>query len=130
MPFNWREFLILAHSLRNDASEGVQRTCLGRAYYYTYNLGLAKARTLTFDEPPPGLHRKLWSWCQKQTDRNIRQMGVEGSRMHALRVDADYKETSISNLADEVGKQLARAQTFERLVAQSNGQPAPPALAR
>jgi hypothetical protein len=50
--------------------------------------------------------------------------------MHALRVDADYKETSISNLADEVRKQLARAQTFERLVAQSNGQAPPPALAR
>jgi hypothetical protein len=55
-------------------------------------------------------------------------MGIEGSRMHALRVDADYKEASIANLSDEVKKQLARAETFERLVAQTNGQIPPAAL--
>ena len=42
MPFDWREFLIVAHSLRKETSEGVQRTCIGRTYYYVYNLGLAK----------------------------------------------------------------------------------------
>ena len=55
-------------------------------------------------------------------------MGIEGSRMHALRVDADYKEASIANLSDEVKKQLARAETFERLVAQTNGQIPPAAF--
>ena len=40
MPFYWREFLIVAHELRADQRESVQRTCLGRAYYYVYNFGL------------------------------------------------------------------------------------------
>jgi hypothetical protein len=129
MPFDWREFLTVAHGLRNDRSEGVQRTCLGRTYYYVYNLGLTKARTLSFTERPPSLHKKLWDWCQKHTDRTIKQMGVYGLRMHSLRLDADYKNTPIPNLAIEVKTQLSRAQAFESLVAASNGQPPPPRLA-
>ena len=129
MPFNWREFLIVAHGLRNDTSEGVQRTCLGRIYYYVCNLGLAKARALTFTEKQPGLHRKLWDWCQKQTDPTIKRMGVYGLRMHSLRISADYYDKLIPNLALEVKTQLARAQQFEALVAKSNGNTPPEALA-
>jgi len=68
MPFDWRDFLIVAHELRNDPREGVQRTCLGRTYYYVFNLGLMKARTSRFSGKLPGLYRQLWDWCQKQTD--------------------------------------------------------------
>src|SRR5215475_4740427 len=129
MPFDWREFLIIAHELRNETGEGVQRTCLGRIYYYVYNLGLAKARALAFTERPPGLHRKLWNWCQKHTDTDIRKMGVDGLRMHSLRISADYDAAPIPNLPLEVKRQLVRAQQFEALVAKSNGQPPPPSLA-
>lgn len=53
MPFDWREFLIVAHGLRHDNREGVQRTCLGRTYYYVYNLGLTKARAINFTGQTP-----------------------------------------------------------------------------
>ncbi len=129
MPFDWRGFLIVAHGLRNDPDEAVQRTCLGRAYYYVYNLGLIKARALNFRDKQPSLHRKLWDWCQRHTDPIIRQMGVSGLRMHSLRLDADYKDTVIPNLASEVKTQLSRARAFETLVAQSDGQVPPAALA-
>ena len=102
MSFDWREFLIVAHGLRNHAGEAVQRTCLGRTYYYVYNLGLAVARSRGFTERPPGLHRKLWDWCQKQSDANIKQMGIDGLRMHSLRISADYDSNPIPNLAGEV----------------------------
>jgi hypothetical protein len=128
MPFDWREFLIVAHSLRNEPSEGARRTCLGRTYYYVYNLGLARARSLNFREGPPGVHKKLWDWCQKHADLDIKRMGVFGLRMHSLRIDADYKDTLIPNLARADTTQLSRAQTFEGLVAQSTGQAPPPAL--
>jgi len=129
MPFDWREFLIVAHQLRNDTGEGAQRTCLGRTYYYVFNLGLIKARALNFGEKPPGLHKKLWGWCQRQTDTAIRQLGIDGLRMHSLRLAADYEGAPIPNLAGEVKKQFSRAQAFECLVAQSNGQVPPAALA-
>jgi hypothetical protein len=129
MPFDWRDFLIVAHELRNDPREGVQRMCLGRAYYYIYNLGLNAARGLAFTGKPPSLHKKLWDWCQQHSDTTIKQIGVLGLRMHSLRIDADYKDTPIPNLFGEVKTQLSRAQAFERLVAQSKGQPPPPVLA-
>jgi hypothetical protein len=128
MPFNWREFLIIAHELRNQTSEGAQRTCLGRAYYYVYNLGLGKATELGFTRNPrSSVHQQLWDWCQGQTDPDIRQLGITGNRMKSLRVSADYYD-SISDLAGKVKLQLERAQQFESLVAKSNGQPPPPKL--
>ena len=129
MPFDWRDFLIVAHELRNDPRECVQRTCLGRTYYYVYNFALAEARTMHFTGVLPNLHKQLWKWCQTHTDPTIKQMGIDGGRMHSLRIDADYKDTSIPNLAGEVKRQLSRAQAFERLVAQRNGQPPPAPLA-
>jgi hypothetical protein len=129
MLFDWRDFLIVAHELQNDPREGVQRTCLGRTYYYVFNLGLTKARTVSFTGRVPGLHRQLWDWCQRHRDPNIKQMGVYGLRMHSARIDADYKQTAMPNLAREVRTQLSRARAFEALVAQSNGQTPPTALA-
>ena len=73
MPFDWREFLIVAHELRHDQREGVRRTCPGRAYYYVYHLGLKKARHMGWPEPKYGLHKALWNWCQKQSDAPIRR---------------------------------------------------------
>lgn len=128
MAFDWREFLIFAHAFRNDPGEGVQRTCLGRTYYYVYHLGLTKARAMNFNGRPPGLHRQLWDWCQKHTDPNIKQMGTHGLRLHSLRIAADYTDAPIPNLAREVRTQLSRAQAFEGLVAQSDGHAPPAAL--
>ncbi len=65
MPFDWRDFLVLAHELQNDQRESVQRTCLGRTYYYVYNLGLGKARELNFSlqtNTGKGSHGQLWDW--------------------------------------------------------------------
>lgn len=127
MPFDWREFLIVAHSLRNETGEGVQRTCLGRAYYYVYNLGLQRARAINFAGHAPGLHTKLWDWCQKHNDPAIKFLGIHGFRMYSLRIDADYRDAPIPNLAPEVKVQLSRAQRFEAVVAQSTGNaPRPP----
>ena len=129
MAFDWREFLIVAHTLRNGPGEGVQRTCLGRTYYYVYHLGLTKARAMNFNGQLPGLHRKLWDWCQNQADPTIKTLGIDGPRMYSLRISADYEDAPIPNLAGEVKKQISRAQELGGLVAQSNGQTPPAALA-
>jgi len=128
MPFDWREFLLLAHEHRNDPNEGVQRTCLSRTYYYVYHLGLDKARRINFTGKLPGLHIKLWQWCQAHNDRTIRLMGIDGQRMHSLRLDADYQDAPIANLSAKLKTQLQRARQFECLVAGSSGQQPPPDL--
>ena len=126
-PFDWRVFLIIAHELRNDPREGAQRTCVGRDYYYVFNLGLDKARRMTFTGGIRGLHKKLWNWCQKQTDRDIKKLGTAGGRMHSRRIDADYLD-NFPNLRDEVERQLRLAREFEVVVARSDGQAPPAAL--
>src|SRR5262245_13345026 len=90
MPFDWREFLIIAHELRNDQREGVRRTCLGRAYYYVFNLGLTQAQKMGWPNPKRSVHKALWDWCQNQSDTNIKRLGILGSQMYSLRIDSDY----------------------------------------
>jgi hypothetical protein len=128
MPFDWREFLLVAYELRHDQREAVRRTCLGRAYYYVYNLGLHMARQMHWPEPRRSLHRALWAWCQTQSDINIRRLGLWGAEMYALRIDADYKDQPLSD-PQAVRKQLTRALDFERVVAQRTGQTPPADLA-
>ncbi len=131
MPFDWRDFLLIAHELRNDSREGVQRTCLGRTYYYVYNLGLVKAKSLNFTYQKAkggGSHKQLWDWCQKQSDPTIKQIGNLGNSIFSNRIRADYYDTLIPNLAGEVIKQLVKARDFEVLVAKSNGQQPPSPL--
>jgi hypothetical protein len=127
MPFDWREFLVIAHELCIDRRESAQRTCLGRAYYYVYNLGLEMARQMKWSELGRSVHRALWNWCQKHSDLNIRKLGNLGSRMYSLRIDSDYKAQPISD-PQAVEKQLERARVFEVLVAQQDGQTPPTAL--
>jgi hypothetical protein len=129
MPFDWREFLVIAHQLRVDQRESAQRTCLGRAYYYVYNLGLEMAQQMRWPKPQPprSLHKALWNWCQGHSDKNIRQLGILGFRMHSLRIDADYKAPRLSD-AHAVEKQLKRARDFEVRVAQQSGKTPPTAL--
>jgi hypothetical protein len=131
MAFDWRDFLVVAHEQRNDQREGIQRTSLGRAYYYVYNLGLTKATTQNFSmrRGQGGSHRQLWDWFQKHSDMTIRQMGVEANRMYSNRISADYNDAPIPTAAYEVKLQLRRAQKFETLMAQINGQQPPTPLA-
>ena len=62
MPFDWRDFLIVAHEQRHDQREGIQRTSLGRTYYYIYNFGLTKARAQNFStvQGQGGMHENNW----------------------------------------------------------------------
>jgi hypothetical protein len=129
MSFDWREFLLIAHELRTDPRESIQRKCLGRSYYYVYNLGLNKARSLSYvPNNDSGVHHQLWSWYESHPDQTIRQIGIDARRMQAMRIAADYKDGRIINLPREVQRQLSRAQAIEILVAKINNQTPPPPL--
>lgn len=93
------------------------------------HIGLTNTRALNFNERPPGLHKRLWNWCQRQTDPTIKQTGASGLRMYSLRISDDYDDIPIPIMAGEVKTQLSRARAFKGLVAQSNGQTPRAALA-
>ncbi len=50
MAFDWRDFFLFAHELRNEKQESKQRSAIGRAYYYIYNAAKIEAKRLGFDE--------------------------------------------------------------------------------
>jgi len=75
-----------------------------------------------------GTHKQLWGWYESQNDPIIRRLGIEGNRMYAKRIPADYIDAPIQNIAREVEIQLTRARTFETLMAKVDGQAPPPAL--
>lgn len=127
MSFDWREFLVIAHELRHDQRESAQRTCLGRAYYYVFNLCLKMAQQMEWSQPTRSVHRALWNWCQSHSDMNLKQLGILGSRMYSLRIDSDYKARPLRE-PQAVQRQLDRARDFEVLVAQKTGQIPPTAL--
>jgi hypothetical protein len=108
MPqFEWRDYLLLAKELSPDGRESVRRTCLGRAYYYAYNLALEKAKR----------------------HPDLKQLSIWGSEMSAIRNKADYhKNTQIRNWTGEIQKQIGRARSLELTVSKSDGSVAPPKL--
>jgi hypothetical protein len=129
MSFDWREFLLITHELRNDPRESIQRTCLGRSYYYVYNLGLSKARNLScVPNNDSGVHHQLWSWCESHPDQTIKQIRIDARRMQAMRIAADHKDERIINLTREVKRQLSRAQAIEISIAKSDNQTPPAPL--
>lgn len=133
MVFDWRNFLLLAHELRTDHRENVQRTCISRAYYHAFNLGLNKAK---IDEYNPklsplkkaGEHARLWNWYLTHPGVDLKQMGDIGGTMRARRVEADYKASTRPTLQQDLQKQLDEARAFELLLSQITGQAAPPGL--
>lgn len=125
MAIDWREFLVIAHGLRLSTDGGSQRTSLGRSYYYIYHLVLAEARARHFTGSVPGLHKKLWDWCQQQANVDIRQLGLLGSRMHSVRLHADYNPADFTSPPREISRQLQRARDCELIVAALTGSTPP-----
>ncbi len=132
MAFNWRDFLVLAHDLRKDQRESAQRACIGRAYYYTFNLGLNTAKTGGYNPKlsplkRAGEHKRLWDWYLSHRNQAFQQLGDIGDTMRGRRVEVDYKLSPSPTLQD-VQKQLDEARDFEVLLSQITGKPSPPAL--
>ena len=128
IAFDWREFLLLAHELRHEREESKQRTAIGRAYYYVYNVALTEIQRLGYDPRTRmgagGVHKNLWGWCVQHSNDDIVALGDSGNTLHARRIRADYKLQQ--SPAQDVQKQLDEARDFELLLAQIIKRPAPP----
>ena len=139
MAFNWRDFFLFAHEIRNETDESKQRTAIGRAYYYAYNTALIQAQKLGFNPYAPasgipgkkhaGVHQKLWEWCMSQTSNpDLINLGDSGNTLKSRRTAADYKIAPTTPITPQlVQQQLGETRDFEVLLAHiANASPPPP----
>ncbi|HEX5484251.1 MAG TPA: hypothetical protein VFZ08_16660 [Terriglobia bacterium] len=113
MAFDWHDFLSLAQQLAGGADEASKRTAISRAYYGVFNLAFARAQSSGCRHPGrEGYHQWCWRKYSETPDPSCRKLGIDGSRMLALRVKADYKAAQIQRLDDTVLRILGDAQKF------------------
>lgn len=113
MPFDWNEYLTLADELAGMPEEAAKRTAISRAYYCVYNLAFARAKLNA--GPPPGeygFHQWCWERYSETPDPSCRQLGIDGDRMKAKRVRADYNPADFPRLDDEVRRMLEDSRRF------------------
>jgi hypothetical protein len=103
MPFDWKDFLSLAQELARSTDEASKRTAISRAYYCVFNLAFARAESTGCSYPRgEGFHQWCWRKYSETPDSFCRKLGVDGDRMRALRVRADYEAGEIRRLDDTV----------------------------
>jgi|SRR5207302_1167017 len=121
MPFDWNDFLSLAEQLARGTDEASKRTAISRAYYCVFNLAFARAESIGCRYPRgEGYHQWCWRKYSETPDSTCRKLGVDGKRMLALRVRADYKAGEIRRLDDTVVRMLRDTQQFLEALAALN----------
>jgi hypothetical protein len=107
MPFDWREFLVLAETLLESRSEAAYRSAISRAYYSVYNQASERAQKNECKFDPAidaGMHKKCWGFYRKGPDPNCAQLGVDGDRLRESRVRADYRSGEYRRLQEEAAQ--------------------------
>jgi len=113
MPFDWKNFLILADELARKFDEASKRTAISRAYYCVFNLAITQAVSNVGPRPQRTPSHK---WCWEQyigtPDLACRQLGIDGQRMMQRRRKADYDPKDNPRLDDDVLRMLEEAHQF------------------
>jgi hypothetical protein len=121
MPFNWNDFLSLAQHLATSTDEASKRTAISRAYYCIFNLAFDRAESTGCRYAGgEGYHQWCWRKYSETPDSSCWKLGVDGKRMLARRVRADYKAGEITRLDDTVLRTLTDAQQFLTALAALN----------
>jgi hypothetical protein len=111
MPFNWNDFLPLAQQLATSTDDASKRTAISRAYYCVFNLAFARAESTGCRYARgEGYHQWCWRKYSETPDSSCRKLGVDGKRMLARRVRADYDAREIPRLGDTALRTVADAQ--------------------
>ena len=128
MPFNWNDFLSLAHQLAKSTDVASKRTAISRAYYCIFNVAFDRAISTGCQYPgKEGRHQWCWRQYSRSQDRSCTRLGTAGDRMKRRRVRVDYEAADIPRLDEETLRMLTDAQQFLTALAALNPRyPLPP----
>jgi hypothetical protein len=115
-PFDWLGYLELAQDLAAQDKEASQRSSLSRAYYYVYNIALARAEGNGFKSiSGESTHGQLWRLYSSSPEAQCIRLGQIALRLKDKRERADYRP-SYPRISEEVPEVLKDAQEFALLL--------------
>jgi hypothetical protein len=122
MAFDWNQFLVLAEELAAKEDEASKRTSISRAYYSAFHDALIRAERNC--GPKQGANSHDWCWNKYLYTQNevCHQLGIDGGRLKAKRVHADYKADPINRLDDFVARVLTDARSLKQRIATLDAQ--------
>src|SRR5438876_10299168 len=91
MPFRWSEYLELASELAERDEPSALRTAVSRAYYAAF--GTAREHLELEGRPldeGANIHRSVWSLFLSSDTGPRHYIGLDGSRLRAVRNTSDY----------------------------------------
>jgi uncharacterized protein (UPF0332 family) len=117
MAFDWNNYFVLAEDLGRRNDEASKRTSISRAYYSAFHDAMIRAERNC--GPKQGGNSHDWCWNKYFLSQNdsCDQVGIEGSRLKAKRVEADYKADPINRLDEVVQRVLADTRKLKQRIA-------------
>jgi hypothetical protein len=111
-PFDWLGYFELAHDLAALDNEACQCSSLSRAYYYVYNMALARAVNNGFKlVQGESTHVQLWRLYNRSPETQCIYLGQLALRLKEKRERADYKPL-YPRVHEEAAEVLKDAQEF------------------
>jgi hypothetical protein len=111
-PFDWTGYYTLANELATRADEASLRSAMSRAYYYVYQLALARAKANGFailaGEPS---HKQLWRNFSESPEPTCKRLALIAMRLKEKRERADYQDV-YQRISDDIPVMLADARDF------------------
>jgi len=115
-PFDWIGYYTLARELAARADEASRRSAISRAYYYVFNLALARATDNGFrSRPGESTHTQLWRNYSGSPDPDCKRLAVIANRLKEKRERADY-EKIYPRINEEVTALINDAQNFANVL--------------
>lgn len=95
-PFEWGDFLSLAHRLTSrpsgQATEADLRSAIGRAYYAAYHAASDYVRVRSLVPATERLtHNAVWGTLARDNARERSEAGQRGDALRRIRIVADYR---------------------------------------
>jgi hypothetical protein len=122
MPFDWNEYLTLAEQLAQRNDEASKRSSVSRAYYSAFHDAFSRAEQNCGPKQGGNSHQWCWDRYIYTPDAACNQIGVDGDRLKAKRVRADYNAEEIKRLDEYVARALADARSLKRRIAALDAQ--------
>jgi hypothetical protein len=115
MAFDWNNFLNLAEELSRRPDEASKRTSVSRAYYSAFHDALDRVEKNCGPKQGGNSHDWCWNKYYGSVDATgaCDQVAIEGGRLKAKRVQADYKADPIARLDEFAARALSDARKLK-----------------